>query len=113
MACEPEHQGSRSFLRQTAWETNGGTFIPALDGYGITATDERRVHGERRVAEKLEVLHRLSLIQEHRRKQARINAMYAGESDVPQLQFREERCRIDKDGFVHYFYVDEQGKRIN
>lgn len=115
MSCEPEYQGSRRFLQQTPWETNGGTFIPALDGYGIASAHARQARDERRVSEKLEEEYRLQLIQEHRHKQARVNAMYTGSlpEDVPQLQYREPRCRMDKDGFTHYYYVDQHGKRIN
>lgn len=112
MSCEPEFVGDRRYLRHNAWETNGGTLIPAMDGYGIAAASARESRERHRVAEIAQQQHRLTALKEHQQKQARINAMYAGAAEIPKLPFREQRCRTDRDGTTRYYFVDEHGKLL-
>ena len=112
MACRPMFQGDGRFLRQSAWESNGGTLIPAMDGYGIAAATAREERDQRRVAELLQQQTHVALVQEHKRKQDHINAMYANYAEIPKLQFKELRCRTDRDGTTRYYYIDEHGRPL-
>lgn len=105
-------QGDGRFLRKSAWETNGDTLIPAMDGYGIAAATAREEREQRRVAELQQQERHVALMREHARKQERINAMYAGYAEIPKLQFKEQRCRTDRDGTTRYYYVDEHGRKL-
>jgi len=89
---------------RTAFEVNGDSFIPAMNGDAIhnRSTRERRLRNQATRQNAYE--NRQRRVTEHARAQAALNDEYAGSDEIPQVPFYEPQYPRDPNGRIILYW---------